>query len=42
MKEIVQFMFLQLPLYKSKNVYNPIQKYESNSMRNIKQYLGID
>lgn len=34
-------MRLQLPLYKSKNVYNTIQKYESSSMRNIKQYLGI-
>lgn len=34
-------MRLQLPFYKSKNVYNTIQKYESSSMRNIKQYLGI-
>lgn len=32
------FMFL---LYTFRNVYNPIQKYESNIMRNIKQYLGI-
>ena len=42
MRKRLQVHVSTLPLYKSKNLYNIIQEYECNTMRNIKQYLGID